>query len=72
VTDEDGCDNPANFNDGLLLGPKGIMAQFRLLQHARLAVLPGADLMTNCLLPPLSFTPENPDSASLITQPPTY
>jgi hypothetical protein len=27
VIDEDGCYNPANFNDGLLLGLKGTMAQ---------------------------------------------
>src|SRR5260370_8976743 len=30
VIDEDGCYNPADFNDGLLLGLKGTMAQAEL------------------------------------------
>jgi DNA invertase Pin-like site-specific DNA recombinase len=37
VIDEDGCYNPADFNDGLLLGLKGAMAQAELhFLHARL------------------------------------
>src|SRR5258707_4276487 len=37
VIDEDGCYNPADFNDGLLLGLKGAMAQSELhFLHARL------------------------------------
>jgi len=39
VIDEDGCYDPANFNDGLLLGLKGTMAQAELhFLHARLQV----------------------------------
>jgi DNA invertase Pin-like site-specific DNA recombinase len=37
VIDEDGCYDPADFNDGLLLGLKGAMAQAELhFLHARL------------------------------------
>ena len=37
VIDEDGCYDPADFNDGLLLGLKGTMAQAELhFLHARL------------------------------------
>src|SRR5215471_11842612 len=37
VIDEDGCYDPADFNDGLLLGLKGAMAQAELhILHARL------------------------------------
>src|SRR3989442_8554042 len=37
VSDEDGCYDPADFNDGLLLGLKGTMAQAELhFLHARL------------------------------------
>jgi len=37
VIDEDGCYDPADFNDGLLLGLKGTMAQAELhLLRARL------------------------------------
>src|SRR4030088_2232687 len=37
VIDEDGCYNPADFNDGLLLGLKGTMASAELhFLHARL------------------------------------
>jgi len=35
VIDEDGCYNPADFNDGLLLGLKGTMAQAELHLFAR-------------------------------------
>ena len=35
VIDEDGCYNPADFNDGLLLGLKGTMAQAELHFCAR-------------------------------------
>ena len=37
MIDEDGCYDPADFNDGLLLGLKGTMAQAELhFLHARL------------------------------------
>ena len=37
VIDEDGCYDPSDFNDGLLLGLKGTMAQAELhFLHARL------------------------------------
>jgi len=37
VIDEDGCYDPADFNDGLLLGLKGVMAHAELhFLHARL------------------------------------